>query len=210
MGSQPICLASEQSSDRVLGTVGQKWGGLDTCPQREGETAVGEAGMEVGLSVPTAGSAVVEVSGRPPLNRRSEGSGGGPGWVPRPHVQERDPWVSALESRQPPWAPLGGRCPWRVQRWGARPPPPPGQRGPQCTGVWGGAPGPLPRQDSMTPSALRSRGAPGLLPHQDSMASSALWSGGPPGPLPHQDSLAPSALGSGGAPGPPPPGQHGP
>lgn len=149
-GNQPTCLASEQSSDRVLGTVGQKRGELDTCPQREGGTAVGEEGMEVGLSVPTAGSAVVEVSGCPPLNRRSEGRGEGPGGVPRPNVQKRDPWVSALESRQPPWAPLGGRCPWRVQRWDTRPPPPPGQPGPQCTVVWGGArPPPPPEQHGL-------------------------------------------------------------
>ena len=141
--------------------------------------------MEVGLSVPTAGSAVVEVLGRPPLNRRSEGRGGGPGWVPRPNVQKRDPWVSALESRQPPWAPLGGRCPWRVQRWDTRPPPPPGQPGPQCTAVWGGgAPGPLPPQDSVAPEY-------GLDSPPEDPARAGVWGQG----LPE-------------APSPPPPSGH--
>ena len=158
MGSQPTCLASEHSSDRVPGTVGQKRGELDTCPQREGETTVGEEGMEVGLSVPTAGSAVAEVSGRPPLYGRSEGRGGSPGRVPRSNVQKRDPptcgtralgecagiqaTAMGTSGRETPLegVEVGDLCPhhWTGVWGGHQAPSPPGQRGPQCIGVWRG------------------------------------------------------------------------
>lgn len=82
MGSQPTCLASEQSSDRVPGTVGQKRGELDTCPQREGEITVGEEGMEVGLCA---------------HSRVSGGRGiGTPSTVREERGERREPWAGSL------------------------------------------------------------------------------------------------------------------
>lgn len=66
-----------------------------------------------------------------------------------------------LASRQPPWALLRGRCPWRVQRWETCAP---------FTDWRLGVPGPLPTTTAWPPVHWDLAGHQAPLPHQDSVA----------------------------------------